>query len=62
MTMTGERIALSGDMPMFVACWLSFIVLFPVGIFLTFKATTDAALLDGESWHKMFSKIFHKSK
>lgn len=62
MTMTGERIALSGDMPMFVACWLSFIVLFPIGVFLTFKATTDAALLDGESWRKMFSKIFHKSK
>lgn len=56
-SITSERIAVSGDMPVFLGAWLSSIVLFPIGFFLTFKATTDAALLDVESWKKFFSKI-----
>ena len=55
-TIIGERVAVSGDMPVFLGAWISSIVLFPVGIFLTFKATTDAALLDAESWKKFFTK------
>ena len=61
-TIIGERVAVSGDMPVFLGAWISSIVLFPVGIFLTFKATTDAALLDAESWKKFFSKKSKKSK
>ena len=55
-TIIGERVAVNGDMPVFLGAWISSIVLFPIGIFLTFKATTDAALLDAESWKKFFSK------
>lgn len=55
-TIIGERVAVNGDMSVFLGAWISSIVLFPVGIFLTFKATTDAALLDAESWKKFFSK------
>ena len=55
-TIIGERVAVNGDMPVFLGAWISSIVLFPVGIFLTFKATTDAALLDAESWRKFFTK------
>ena len=55
-TIIGERVAVNGDMPVFLGAWISSIVLFPVGIFLTFKATTDAALLDAESWKKFFTK------
>lgn len=63
MTITCENIALAGDMPMFLGVWLSSIVLFPIGVFLTFKATTDGELLDGESWKKTFDKIFtHKNR
>lgn len=56
----GERMAVFGDMNMFLGIWLSSIVLLPVGLFLTFKATTDAALLDGDSWRKAFKKIFYR--
>lgn len=56
----GERMAVFGDMNMFLGIWLSSIVLLPIGLFLTFKATTDAALLDGDSWKKAFKKIFHR--
>ena len=55
-TIIGERVAVNGDMSVFLGAWISSIVLFPVGIFLTFKATTDAALLDAESWKKFFAK------
>lgn len=55
-SITSERVAVSGDMPVFLGAWLSSIVLFPIGFFLTFKATTDSALLDMESWKKIFRK------
>ena len=55
-TIIGERVAVNGDMSVFLGAWISSIVLFPIGFFLTFKATTDAALLDAESWKKLFSK------
>ncbi len=55
-TIIGERVAVNGDMSVFLGAWISSIVLFPIGIFLTVKATTDAALLDAESWRKFFSK------
>ncbi len=56
-TIIGERVAVNGDMSVFLGAWISSIVLFPIGIFLTFKATTDAALLDAESWKKFFTKL-----
>jgi len=55
-TITAKRVAETGDMTVFLGAWLSSIVLFPIGFFLTFKATTDSALLDVESWKKFFSK------
>jgi lipopolysaccharide export system permease protein len=55
-TIIGERVAVNGDMSVFLGAWISSLVLFPIGFFLTFKATTDAALLDAESWKKFFTK------
>ena len=61
-TIIGERVAVNGDMSVFLGAWISSIVLFPIGFFLTFKATTDAALLDAESWKKLFMKKDKKRK
>ena len=61
-TIIGERVAVQGDMSVFLGAWISSIVLFPIGIFLTFKATTDAALLDAESWKKLFTRKDQKDK
>lgn len=58
----GERMAVLGQINMFVGIWLSSIVLLPIGLFLTFKATTDAALFDADSWKKFFQKMFRKNK
>ena len=57
----GERMAVFGGLNMFLGVWISSIVLLPVGLFFTFKATTDAALFDGDSWKKFFQKLFKKS-
>jgi lipopolysaccharide export system permease protein len=61
-TITSQRIAVAGDMPIFLGVWLSSIIILPIGIFLTIKATTDSALLDRDSWRKTFRKIFRKDK
>ena len=58
----GERMAVFGGLNMFLGVWLSSLVLLPVGIFLTFKATTDAALFDADSWKKFFQKLFKHHK
>ena len=56
----GERMAVYGGLNMFAGVWLSSLVLLPIGLFLTFKATTDAALFDADSWKKFFQKLFKK--
>ena len=61
-TITSQRIAIAGDIHIFLGVWLSSIIILPIGIFLTIKATTDSALLDGESWEKTFRKIFKRNK
>ena len=55
-----ERMAEYGDLNMFLGVWLSTLILFPVGLFLTFKATSDSNLLDGDSWKKFFHRLFHR--
>lgn len=59
-TITSQRIAIAGDIPVFLGVWLSSIILLPIGIFLTIKATTDSDILDGESWKKAFNNIFKR--
>ena len=57
-----ERMAVFGDLNMFLGVWLSSLVLLPVGLFFTFKATTDDALFDGDSWKKFFQRLFKRHK
>ena len=57
-----EQMAVFGNLNMFLGVWLSSLVLFPIGLFLTFKATTDAALFDGDSWKRFFQNLFKRHK
>ena len=57
-----ERMAVFGDLNMFLGVWLSSLVLMPVGLFFTFKATTDAALFDGDSWKRFLQRLFKRHK
>ncbi|MCK9447890.1 MAG: LptF/LptG family permease [Bacteroidales bacterium] len=60
LSITGEKMAIVGDLKTFEGVWLSSIVLLPLGLFLTFKSTTDAALLDAESWQKFLKRVIHR--
>ena len=42
--------------------WISTFAMLPIGILLTFQATTDSSLFDGSSWRKFFSRLFSKNK
>jgi lipopolysaccharide export system permease protein len=56
-SMIGEKSALTGAMSVATGMWLSSFILLPLGIFLTFKSTTDSPLMDLEVWNKVFNKI-----
>lgn len=42
--------------------WISSLVMLPIGIILTYSATTDSALFDLASWRKTFGRIFSRKK
>jgi lipopolysaccharide export system permease protein len=60
-SITGEKYARAGLMEPYLAMWLASAVLLPIGIFLTYKATTDSPLLDSDSWKKL-AKLFTIAK
>ena len=61
-SMTGEKAAKTGEWNVEFGLWLSTLVVLPIGLFLTYKATTDAQLMDTESWKKFFKKINLKKR
>lgn len=63
LTMTGEKFAREGMIPVFSGAWLSSFILFPLGVFITYKAMKDSALLNTESIRKgigRLTKVFKK--
>ncbi len=56
-SMTGEKAAKAGEWDIVFGSWLSTAVILPIGLFLTYKATTDAPLLDSESWKRFFERF-----
>jgi lipopolysaccharide export system permease protein len=60
-SITGEKFVREGVLPAYKGMWISSIVLFPVGVFLTYKATTDSRLFDIDAYKKFFS-FFSKRK
>jgi lipopolysaccharide export system permease protein len=59
-SITGEKSVKSGVVDANIGMWIAPIVLLPLGIFLTIKATTDSPLLDSDAWVKFFARIFKK--
>lgn len=61
-SMTGEKAAKTGEWNVEFGLWLSTIIVLPLGLFLTYKATTDAQLMDTESWNKFFKRFRLKKR
>ncbi len=56
-SMTGEKAAKTGEWNVEFGLWLSTLIVLPLGLFLTYKAITDAQLMDTESWSKFFKRL-----
>jgi lipopolysaccharide export system permease protein len=63
-SITGEKYARAGILEPHIAMWLASAVLLPLGIFLTYKATTDSPILEADAWNRILKKIlfFKKSE
>ena len=56
-SISGENFVEKGIMPAYIGMWLSSIILLPVGIFLTYKATNDSVIMSPETYGKLIRKI-----
>jgi lipopolysaccharide export system permease protein len=65
-TISGEKYAKIGEWPSWLGMWISAIILFPIGIFLTYKAAHDSVLLNTETYieplKRYFKRLFNRVK
>lgn len=59
-TIVGERMVKSGNLEPLEGMWMSSIVLFPMSVFLTYKAARDSSIMNIEAYTSWFKKIFKK--
>ncbi len=57
LTMTGERSVKAGSMNLWLGVWMASGIFLPFGIFLTYKATSDAPLFDSDTYKRFFNKL-----
>lgn len=53
----GEKMAKSGEIAPWIGMWLSTFIIFPICVFLTYKATMDSAVLSPDTYLNMIKKI-----
>ena len=51
-----------GTMHPFIASWLSTVIMLPLGIWLTYRATTDQGIFDVDSFLQPLTRLFRKKK
>ncbi len=56
-SLTGEKFVREDMIPAWQGMWLSSIILMPLGVFLTYKATTDSVILSTEAYTEFFKKV-----
>ncbi|PQB04134.1 LptF/LptG family permease [Aureitalea marina] len=49
-----------GTMHPFIASWLSSVIMLPLGIWLTYRATTDQGIFDPDAFVQRFSKLIRR--
>jgi lipopolysaccharide export system permease protein len=58
----GLKISKEEVWPPHLGIWLSSAILFPVGVFLTYKAATDSAILNADAYRIFFYRLFSRFK
>jgi lipopolysaccharide export system permease protein len=56
-SLSGEKFVRESMVTPFQGMWVSAAILFPIGIFLTYKAATDAAIMNMETYTNFIHKI-----
>ncbi len=56
-SITGEKMAASGVLPLLIGPWMSTVIFFSIGAFLVYKATIDSSLLATEEYKKWLMKF-----
>ena len=57
LTLFGEKVAKEGIAPVPLGMWESTVILMGVGIFLTYKATTDSAIMNKETYTHFLRRV-----
>lgn len=60
LSMTGDKLARESSVSPAQGMWMASLIILPMGIFLTIKATSDAPLLDAEVWQKWFKLLLSR--
>jgi lipopolysaccharide export system permease protein len=58
----GEKSVKDGDVSPILGMWISIIILTPVGVFLSYKAITDSAIFDADSYKKFFKRVLRRTE
>ena len=53
----GEKAAKEGNLSPIIGSWIAIIIITPVGLFLSYKASTDSALFDMDVYKRFFTKL-----
>lgn len=56
-TTTGEKMSKEGSVPPVFGMWLAAIILVPIGIFLTYKATRDSQLFNKDAYRRLLKPV-----
>ncbi len=57
-SITGEKMVKTETATAISGMWLSITILSPIGIILTYLASTDSGLFDKASWKNLFRQVF----
>lgn len=58
----GEKSAKDGSISPIIGTWISIAILFPMGLFLSYKAANDSVLFDMELYKRFFIDLFKKKQ
>ena len=56
-SMSGMKLVKQGELPAIIGMWMATATLVPLGMFLTYKATTDSVLLDSSFYSSLTNKF-----
>ncbi len=62
LSITGEKLTKEGTFLAYQGMWMATIILLPIGVFLTYKATTDSALFDIDAYINPVKNFFTRKK